>query len=95
MSPNDATNDSESPEPEFLTVDEAADLLRINRKTLYEAIQRGEVPGVLRIRRTIRISRTALDEAAYCGTTSATRRPRPGVINFTSGQRGPASWRQP
>jgi len=46
--------------PEVLTVDEAADLLRVNRKTLYAAIRRGEIPGARRVGRTVRISRTRL-----------------------------------
>jgi excisionase family DNA binding protein len=45
--------------PDVLTVDEAADLLRVNRKTLYESIRRGQVPAG-RIGGTIRLSRTAL-----------------------------------
>ena len=43
--------------PEVMTVDELADLLRMNRKTLYEALSRGEIPGVKRIGRAYRISR--------------------------------------
>jgi excisionase family DNA binding protein len=46
--------------PEVLTVEEAAAFLRVNRKTFYEAIRLGSVPGVIRLGRTIRISRTAL-----------------------------------
>ncbi len=46
--------------PEFLTVDEAAALLRENRKTLYESIRLGQVPGVVHLGRTIRIRRTVL-----------------------------------
>jgi excisionase family DNA binding protein len=45
---------------EFLTVDEAAEMLRVNRKSLYQAIERGEIPGVVRIGRTLRIRRAAL-----------------------------------
>jgi len=41
-------------------VDEAAAILRVNRKTLYEAVRLGTVPGVVRIGRNIRISRSAL-----------------------------------
>ncbi|MCP3167705.1 helix-turn-helix domain-containing protein [Myxococcus qinghaiensis] len=53
---------SNSPEmlPAFLTVDEAAALLRVNRKTLYEAIRLGQVPGVSRIGKALRIRRDAL-----------------------------------
>jgi excisionase family DNA binding protein len=40
-----------------MTVDELAELLRVDRKTAYSAIAQGEIPGVRRIGRTIRISR--------------------------------------
>ena len=43
--------------PTFITVDELAVLLRVNRKTAYEAVANGTVPGVHRIGRTIRITR--------------------------------------
>lgn len=43
-----------------LTVAEASALLRVNEKTLREAIARAEVPGVRRIGRVIRLSRQAL-----------------------------------
>ena len=46
--------------PEFLTVDEAAALLKINRNTLYEAIRLGQVPGVMRIGRLLRLRRVDL-----------------------------------
>ena len=48
----------------FLTVAEAAALLRCNRNTLYEAIRLGQVPGVLRIGRLLRIRRADLDGRA-------------------------------
>ena len=41
----------------ILNVDELAQLLRLNRKTVYTMIQRGEVPGVRRFGRTYRIHR--------------------------------------
>ncbi|MDC0712737.1 helix-turn-helix domain-containing protein [Stigmatella sp. ncwal1] len=47
--------------PEFLT-DEAAALLRVNRKTLYESIRLGQVPGIVRIGKSLRIRRAALLE---------------------------------
>jgi excisionase family DNA binding protein len=48
--------------PDVLTVDELATLLRVNRKTAYEAVARGEIPGACRVGRTIRICRdTVLD----------------------------------
>lgn len=46
--------------PAIVTVEEVAKLLRVNRKTVYEAIKRREVPGVRRIGGTIRISRDAV-----------------------------------
>ena len=48
--------------PAFLTVEEAAEILRVNRKTLYEAIRLEQVPGVARIGKTLRIRRAALLE---------------------------------
>ena len=45
---------------DFLTVDEVAALLRCNRKTVYEAVSRKALPGVVRLGRVIRIHRTAL-----------------------------------
>jgi excisionase family DNA binding protein len=48
--------------PAILTVDELATLLRLDRKTVYDAIARGEIPGVRRIRRTLRVSRDAVLE---------------------------------
>jgi excisionase family DNA binding protein len=46
--------------PEIFTVDELTALLRLNRKTTYEAIAAGKIPGAVRIGRTIRISRAAV-----------------------------------
>jgi excisionase family DNA binding protein len=50
------------PLPDVLTIEEAAALLRVNHKTLRDAIHRNEVPGVVRLGRVIRLSRTALIE---------------------------------
>jgi excisionase family DNA binding protein len=53
------------PHAEILTVDEAAALLRVNRKTLYEAIRLEQLPGaVIRLGRAIRVRRSALLESA-------------------------------
>jgi excisionase family DNA binding protein len=43
--------------PSVLSVDEVAVLLRVNRKTAYEAVARGDIPGVRRVGRAIRIDR--------------------------------------
>ncbi|QQR44927.1 helix-turn-helix domain-containing protein [Myxococcus xanthus] len=50
--------------PDFLTVEEAAALLRVNRKTLYESIRLGQVPGVIRVGKAVRIRRAALVECS-------------------------------
>jgi excisionase family DNA binding protein len=47
-------NESGRNEELFYTVDEAAAALRINRKSLYDAIARGEVP-VIKVGRLFRI----------------------------------------
>lgn len=46
--------------PAVLTVEELAAFLRLNRKTVYECLSRGEIPGVRRLGRTIRINRDAV-----------------------------------
>lgn len=43
--------------PPVLTVEEVADLMRVDRKTAYAAIADGDVPGVRRLGRCIRVSR--------------------------------------
>ena len=46
--------------PEFLKATEVAALLRVNRNTIYEAVQRDEIPGVVRIGRVLRFRRDAI-----------------------------------
>jgi excisionase family DNA binding protein len=46
--------------PTVLTVQEAAVLLRVNRKSVYEAIMLGKLPGVRRIGKSIRLNRQVL-----------------------------------
>jgi excisionase family DNA binding protein len=58
--------------PEFMTIGEVADLLRVDVRTVYAAVQRGELPAA-RIGRQYRISREALQEWAG---RSATREDR-------------------
>jgi excisionase family DNA binding protein len=43
--------------PRVLTVDELATLLRVNRKTIYQLIAEGKLPGVRRLGRAIRADR--------------------------------------
>ncbi len=49
-----------APESPILTVDELAALLRLNRKTVYDALSRGEIPGARRVGSTYRILRAAV-----------------------------------
>ena len=46
--------------PEFLKVDEVAELLRVDRKTVYEAAHRNEIPGFVRVGRVMRFRRDAV-----------------------------------
>jgi excisionase family DNA binding protein len=46
--------------PVIITVDELAALLRVNRKTVYDALARGDIPGARRIGATYRIHRDAV-----------------------------------
>ena len=46
--------------PAVLTVEEVADLMRVDRKTAYSAIAEGGIPGVRRVGRCIRVSRDEL-----------------------------------
>lgn len=51
-------NPSES--PEFLTVPETANLLRTTRKAIYALVERGQLPGVVRIGRRVLVRREML-----------------------------------
>jgi excisionase family DNA binding protein len=46
----------------LFTVEEAATFLRVNRKTVYEAVRSNQLPGVVRLGKAIRIGRAALRE---------------------------------
>ncbi len=46
--------------PPVLTVDDLVELLNLDRKTIYAANQRGEIPGAFRIGNRIRFHRDAL-----------------------------------
>lgn len=55
---NDETPTSPAPPlPEVLTVEQVAALLRVNRKTVYEMVQRNEIPGIRFCGRMIRAHR--------------------------------------
>lgn len=44
----------------FLTVEEAAVLLRIGRHAAYQAAERDEIPGIVRLGRLIRVRKSVL-----------------------------------
>lgn len=46
--------------PLMLTVQESAKILRVNEKTIYDMVAKGELPGVKKVGRSIRISRRVL-----------------------------------
>jgi len=50
-------DDGHAPLPTVITVDELAELLRVDRKTIYSLIARSELPGVRRLGRAVRIHR--------------------------------------
>ena len=65
------------PEPlDFLTVEEAARLLRIGRNALYEFVAAEDPPWAHRFGRTIRISRTGLLEWSRGNSGTALKRSR-------------------
>jgi excisionase family DNA binding protein len=48
--------------PAVITVEELATLLRISRNSAYKAISNGQIPGVIKAGRAIRISRNGVLE---------------------------------
>jgi excisionase family DNA binding protein len=61
------------PESSVLSVDELAILLRVNRKTVYEALSRGQIPGARRIGGRYRILRNAVLDWLADGQGRASR----------------------
>ncbi len=59
--PDTATAVPDRPDaPHVLTVQESAKILRVNEKTIYDMVARGELPGAKKVGRSIRISRRVL-----------------------------------
>jgi excisionase family DNA binding protein len=65
--------------PELLTIDEAAESLRVTRRTIERLIARGELERV-NVARTVRITRSSLDAyiAEHTTPPRSARRPRKG-----------------
>jgi excisionase family DNA binding protein len=61
------------PQPSVMNVEELAALLRVNRKTVYEALSRGEIPGAIRLGATYRILRHAVLQWLASGQDRAAR----------------------
>jgi excisionase family DNA binding protein len=61
-------------EPQVMTVDSVARVLRVNRKTVYEMVRTKGIPGVVKLGRVIRFSRDALLE--WLGGRPANSTPR-------------------
>lgn len=51
---------TESELPDIMNVDELAEFMRVNRKTIYDMIKFGELPGAQSVRGTIRIRKQAV-----------------------------------
>lgn len=60
---------------DFMTVDEFAATIHVNRKTVYEAIRAGELPGVQRFGRRIRLYKPAVLAWFSSGQTPKKRKP--------------------
>ena len=59
--------------PTVLTVPELAALLRLDRKTVYACIKAGEIPGVRRVGRAIRVHRDQVLRWLAAGQARAPR----------------------
>ena len=54
------TSSGDQVAPAVMTVDELAALLRVGRKAVYAAIAAGDIPGVVRVGRCVRIDRATV-----------------------------------
>lgn len=60
ISPTPAHSPATTTLPLILTVREAATLLRLNRKTIYDLVRRNQLPGARRLGRALRFDRDSL-----------------------------------
>lgn len=61
---------------DIMTVDECAEFLRVNRKTIYDAVRDGELPGAKNVRGTIRIHKPTVVEWLATGEVPVSKRKR-------------------
>lgn len=59
----------------MLSVDETAALLRLNRKTVYELVKAGDLPGAQRFAGTIRVHKATLLASFSVGVPPKQRKP--------------------
>ena len=66
------------PKAPVMEVEELADLVGVSPKSIYAAIKAGEIPGVLRIGRSLRLSRHKVEQwlAGEVRVPSSRRNPR-------------------
>jgi excisionase family DNA binding protein len=60
MSDETKPPEAPAPEPGFLTVEQFAELAQVPRSTAYQEIAAGNVPGVVKIGRHLRVNRAAV-----------------------------------
>jgi excisionase family DNA binding protein len=61
---------------EFMTVDETAAYMRVNRKTIYDAVKLGKFPGAQYVQGAIRIHRPTVVEWFATGEVPVKQRKR-------------------
>lgn len=79
---------SQRPRPAVLTVEEAAELLRIGRSAAYAAVKAGEIPSI-KVGRSLRVPRHRLDELLGIPTNESRPAGPSGARSKTSDQTAP------
>jgi excisionase family DNA binding protein len=73
--------------PAVLSIEEVALLLRVNRKTVYDAVRRAQIPGASRIGRIIRVDRDTFLTWNKCQSDMVESRPQ-GRVASPGGKHG-------